>query len=372
MEVEIRTVANLLGRQLTEPERLVRSAMADGPTHRIRHSAEHSLASRPGMEHEVYAAALSLIEVPIRTPWQRRLCAQLIGLPEFLTYLIQPANFSEEDLFRICKVLMEIDQMVDVKLAQAVRQLSDAQGGGQKEAVLRLLGVLDRISPGRRVVMSLFPLLRGDCTATKSKAALLLGKRVQNPGWMDRQFDTPDERMRANLIESLWGTDTPNTRLWLKSALMDAHNRVVGNALVGLFLLKDPSVPRRVREMLGHAKPRFRATAAWVIGKMAAAEFREDLKAAMLDREDYVRSAAARALELLPTEQVEPQVGAVPQPVEAEVKAIETAVKAVETAPEPAVKEIVPEESVAEEAQEDEGSFGARRFLVPSAPRHRG
>ena len=111
-----------------------------------------------------------------------------------------------------------------------------------------------------------------------------------------------DPRVRANSIESIWGGGNSNARRCLINALRDGHPLVPGNALMGLHLLGD----RPVRSMLQHEKPGFRVTAAWVMGKIGAPEFRGDLKRALLDPNAHVRSSAARAMKLLPPEPIAP------------------------------------------------------------------
>lgn len=293
----------LLGRDLTPAEQKLQEALARSPTEILApNSASAEMASRP----EFYPAILSLIEIPVPPGWPRKLCGRLTERPDFLAYLAGPAHFSEPELTRICRVLAEIDDTVDLKLAKAMRALHDRNQGSDAASVVRLLGVLDQISPGRRLVMSMIHLLRATQPAAASKAALLLGKRMQNPEWVDRQMTSPDPRVRANSIESIWGGGNSNARRCLVDALRDGHPRVAGNALIGLHLLGDPSVPARARGMLQHEKPSFRVTAAWVMGKIGAPEFRDDLKRALLDPNAHVRSSAGSALKLLPPEGIAP------------------------------------------------------------------
>jgi hypothetical protein len=296
-------VPTLLGRDLTPAEQKLQEALAQRPAEILAPNAAFAeMAIRP----EFYPAILSLIEVPVPPGWPRNLCGRLTERPDFLAYLADPAQFGEPDLTRICRVLAEIDDTVDLKLAKAMRSLHDRNQGSDAESVVRLLGVLDHISPGRRLVMSLIHLLRATQPAAASKAALLLGKRMQNPEWVDRQMTSSDPRVRANSVESIWGGGNSDARKCLTDALRDGHNRVAGNALVGLHLLGDPSVPTLVRSMLQHENPGFRATAAWVMGKIGAQEFRHDLKRALLDPNAHVRNSAGLALKLLPPEPIAP------------------------------------------------------------------
>ena len=367
----------LLGRQLTDTERELRAVLARIPTDRLRRSTPYFDAGVAGSRNEVYAAALSLVDVPVRAEWQRHLCAHLIEKPEFLAYLARPGQFSEGDLLRICRALMEIDKMLDVKLAHAVRLLDCRGHGPDSEAIVRLLGVLDRISPGRRVVMSLFHLTREACPAATSKVALFLGKRGQDPAWMDRQMESTNPRVRANTIESLWGAKNSHARTMLRAALLDQHNRVVGNALFGLHLLGDPSVPGTARKILRCADPRFRATAAWVMGRIAKPEFRNDLTAALGDEDENVRSSAIRALAFLRPPEPRDSEAAMADPHKASARIAKTAADSEPPvlAEQPDARNPAPEEAASFDEPEvgdpggDSDSLAPSRRFIPLAQR---
>ena len=326
-------MTTLLGRPLTDAESRWRSALAHVPLETLKRTVEH--AGTPAFEAraDFYAAALSLMEMPVASGWQHRLCQHLLLQPEFLAYVGEPGRFSDCDLPRIFQTLAEVDQRVDVKVANAMRWLHERNEGSDGETVVRLLGVLDRISPGRRIVMSIIHLLRAPQPGAASKAALFLGKRIQNPNWVDRQMASPDARVRANIIESVWGVHNANLRKCLREALSDEHNRVVGNALLGLHLLGDTSVAGQLRTMLRHSQPKFRATAAWVMGKTGAPEFRCDLNDALHDEHEMVRNSALRALALLPAEPPAPETVAVQSLVAAAEAAMPPALPAASPAP---------------------------------------
>jgi len=77
------------------------------------------------------AAAMSLIELPPSSETQRFLCNFLIGMPAFLAYIGHPDHFSRADLMAILHLLMEIDPMVDAKLAATLRPGDGRRRGGQ-------------------------------------------------------------------------------------------------------------------------------------------------------------------------------------------------------------------------------------------------
>jgi len=87
----------------------------------------------------------------------------------------------------------------------------------------------------------------------------------------------------------------------MREALNDENNRVAGNALLGLHLLHEPNTAQRLVQMLGDARPKFRRTAAWLMGKIARPEFKDHLLQAAGDEDAGVRETATRALAAFPT-----------------------------------------------------------------------
>ncbi|HLK49007.1 MAG TPA: HEAT repeat domain-containing protein, partial [Bryobacteraceae bacterium] len=130
-----------------------------------------------------------------------------------------------------------------------------------------------------------------------SKATLLVGRRIRNQDWLSQRLDSEDGRVRASAVEGLWGVASRQAQAALCAALNDKNNRVVGNALIGLHRLGEARVNEFVKRMIEDPRPPFRWTAAWVMSKIAAEEFREYLERATKDQEPHVRRQAERALE---------------------------------------------------------------------------
>jgi hypothetical protein len=306
----------------------------------------------------LFGAALSLIELPPESRSARALCKVLLASPEFLSYLSNPANFNREQLTLICRVLMRLDPQLDARLAFA---LSSDCCETNAAAVLHVLAVLDDVSPGGRLAMALARLLRKAATSPiASKAALMFGRRVSNPLWVERQMASKDARTRANVIEALWGVNSVEARKSLRAALQDPNQRVLGNALVGLHLLGDTDVAASLRAMAAHPDPRFRSTAAWAMGRTGDRSHIGLLRAALDDSDGAVLASAARALAAFPAELF--------PATEAGMVAAEVGEAA--EAPPPAVPE--PEAGVLEPAKDEpaddefafrlDGSFMGKRF----------
>ncbi|MBV9743495.1 MAG: HEAT repeat domain-containing protein, partial [Acidobacteriia bacterium] len=113
--------------------------------------------------------------------------------------------------------------------------------------------------------------------------------------WLRAQLESTNGRMRASAVEALCGVEGSYSRKHLIGCLKDEHNRVVGNALFGLHLLREPAVDRSLEMMRHDARASFRQTAAWVMGKIGKPEFTEALQmAGQYDDEEAVRISAAR------------------------------------------------------------------------------
>ena len=112
----------------------------------------------------------------------------------------------------------------------------------------------------------------------------------------DGRLSESDPRVRANAVESLWGVETPEARTLLNFAASDANNRVVGNALLGLYYLGDSSVLAEVIKLAGHESALFRATAAWMMGETGDPRFTDALRRMITESDPAVRKRAFAAL----------------------------------------------------------------------------
>jgi len=118
-----------------------------------------------------------------------------------------------------------------------------------------------------------------------------------------------DPRVRANAIESLWGVDSPEARTLLNFAANDANNRVVGNALLGLYHLGESSVLADVVRLAGHESALFRSSAAWVMGEAGDPRFTEALRPMISDPDAKVRKRAFAALAQIKAANAQPSIG---------------------------------------------------------------
>jgi hypothetical protein len=239
-----------------------------------------------------------LLKAP-ETAGYRYLAMQLVKQPTLFEQITDTWRYSKQQSVTLARRLLSVDPTLDTRLARALPGRNGGQGLQTLEGpkAERAIEILDEISEGRRVVPILNHLTDHPDLKISSKAALLIGKRVQNVDWAKRVImDTRDPRLRANAIESVWGNDTPAVLELFRSCLQDRQNRVVGNSLMGLHLAGDPEVHEIVAKFARDFKAEFRMTAAWTMGKIGDPGFVESLTALIKDSNPGVRRAALKAL----------------------------------------------------------------------------
>jgi len=104
------------------------------------------------------------------------------------------------------------------------------------------------------------------------------------------------DRVRANLIESLLLADYPDIRPILEVGIQDSNNRVRANAALGLYRLDDPRGEETLAAMLRSPDGRFPISACWAAGQARAEKLAPTIKALAMSREDALRRAAQKAL----------------------------------------------------------------------------
>ena len=225
----------------------------------------------------------------------QQLVALLISSDLLFRVLCDPA-LDRERAMELARQARLGDPGVDVRLA---RQLADSTSSGalmEPGMAERLLEIVDRISDGKRLLPSLMRILRHDDPYLRSKAVLMIGRWGRSIGWIEKRLQEADTRVRANAIEAIWGVDTGQARELLDWASNDGNNRVVGNALVGLYRLGESSSLARLAKMAGHDFPAFRSTAAWAMGETGDPRFSEVLGRMIADDNSGVRKCAFAAV----------------------------------------------------------------------------
>lgn len=236
----------------------------------------------------------------LRTQEQSRGLRFLVGLlvaNDLLEPLLCEGSLQVEKAAGAVRMAIQLDSMVEIGLA---RHLAEGVTAGTRPLLAanasRLLDILARVSDGTRILPSLARLLHSTDAELRSKAALIMGRSNRSAAWVQSHMSDADPRLRANAVEGLWGVETEEARDLMLAALRDANNRVVGNALYGLYAVGESASLAETIKLATHPAAVFRATAAWVMGETGDPRFREPVAQLLRDPHPMVRSRALRSV----------------------------------------------------------------------------
>ncbi|MEO8368561.1 MAG: HEAT repeat domain-containing protein [Candidatus Solibacter sp.] len=254
------------------------------------------------------SAAIALINDPGESRGVQYLVSVLTGNGMLLRALGN-SELSRDEAVTLARSARRSDPLVEVAIA---RSLADsALGSGQipVEDAARLLDVLAEIADAGRIVPSLMRLMRHPDAYLRSKAVKMIGRSSHSAKWVMGRLSESDPRVRANAVESLWAVDIPEARTLLNFAASDAHHRVVGNSLLGLYYLGDSAILADVVKLAGHYSADFRASAAWLMGESGDPRFADALRRMIADSDAGVRKRAFVSLAQLKAVNYAPPVG---------------------------------------------------------------
>jgi hypothetical protein len=270
-------------------ERLVRDFEADAVTNRklIRDIFDSD-------QELFYEGALDILKTSSDSRGSQHLVALLVANGMLARALCEP-SLSRDQALSLARSAVRVDPMADATLA---RKLADS-AVGQGEAITdpaRIMEILAEIADPTRVSASLMRLLRHSNPYLRSKVVKMIGKGNGSAKWVRAKLAESDPRIRANAVEALWGVDSAEARTLLHYAASDASNRVIGNALLGLYYLGDCTALDELVKMSTHESTLFRATAAWAMGATGDVRFSDAVRRLLLEPEPVVRRRALVAL----------------------------------------------------------------------------
>lgn len=195
----------------------------------------------------------------------------------------------------LAKRLLECEPRFDVMLADYL--LQPTPGITHDESIYHaVLDLLDQISESDLLVPNVLKLLKHANPKVRSKAALFVGSRTQNMAWAARGTQEFDARVRANIIESLFGLNSEFVIQMFRNHVSDENNRVAGNAVYGLYQLGEVESIAKIYDLGRHPEARFRNTAAWLMGKTGDPRFSASCLELMNDADEIVRAQAFKGL----------------------------------------------------------------------------
>jgi len=153
-------------------------------------------------------------------------------------------------------------------------------------------GVLDE----GQLTTLLGPFLGSSDLRIVSKSLLLLSRQPRSVTWLNRVMRETDDRIRADLIESIWTRKGPDVERVLRSAVNDRYPRVAANAVYGLYLLGIDAWVDGLDRLVGSDEAAFRRSGIWVLWSSGVPDAPARLRLLIRDADPGVRRAAFDAL----------------------------------------------------------------------------
>ncbi len=236
-------------------------------------------------------------EILVERPPSRALkyLSELAISAGLLEYIIELYRRSREQAIALASKVLLCNPRFFRLLLEHLRQPS-LNGSQEEVQVLAGLDLLNVLSKDERFVPDVLRLLNHPNPKVRSKAALFVGSRTQNLTWAAKRSEDKNDRVRANILESLFGLQSDLVHQMFRDNVADGNNRVAGNAVLGLYLLGDTASFSLIYEMAVHREARFRNTCAWLMGKVRDPRFSQMLSGFMSDPDETVRRQALKSL----------------------------------------------------------------------------
>jgi hypothetical protein len=186
--------------------------------------------------------------------------------------------------------LSKTDLGISLKFLKAVEPIS------APEEMMRPLNLIEALVDYTALLPWLGKLSNLGDSRVRSRAAKLLYALQPDSSEIQRQMQDNSPRVRANVLEGLWKSKSLETTDFFKAALSDENHRVVGNALIGLYLQGDFSALDRLTDLSTSTNASFRAAVAWSLGFISDERGIPALNRLSMDQSLNVRKHAISSL----------------------------------------------------------------------------
>jgi hypothetical protein len=244
----------------------------------------------PGQAAEAYLWYIASYGL---NPASQSMAFWLSGDSSYINVLLDSECLSPEIALKAIAAVKTIDAQFLPKFVKAVSELKTSS------VILRALGLLPALGDYSVFIPWLRSLSQSGDPHVRSRSSKLLCELRPNKGLVERQMQSDDPRVRSNAIEALWQSGSEDARQLFKAALSDSNHRVVGNAMVGLYLLGETEILNEMVELCAHKNHLFRAAMAWAMGYVKDRRAISTLQELTRDPSLVVRKRALNSLLIL-------------------------------------------------------------------------
>jgi HEAT repeats len=250
----------------------------------------HFTRLRKMFPEEVAEACLGFIASRELTPAARSMALWVSSQDRYVHVLFESDALPVEVACCALAALRTVDDSFLSKFRKATDQISSSP------SILRALNLVPSLGDYSVLVPWLRKLSEHDDDRVKSRAVKLLCELRPNKPLIERQMQSDSPRVRANAIEALWRSRTPEAKYLFNMAIYDPNHRVVGNALVGLHLQDDPAALSKMIELSSSPDPLVRSAMAWCFAYVQDPRVVPVLGVLSKDPSVIVRKRALRSL----------------------------------------------------------------------------
>ena len=188
--------------------------------------------------------------------------------------IFDPGKYSTETALAIARSWSGCGAPVYMDVAHYFQHLCSTSRP-DLDTVTRGLEIIVAAVPAHALLVVVRPVLQWCSPKLRSKFIMILVTHTQNLRWAEGLMEDNDYRVRASVVEGLWGIESPEVEKLFERATADRHHRVVANAVYGLSL-RDPgkAIPQ-IERLTIHQRAAFRAAGSWVIRKTGSTELRQ-------------------------------------------------------------------------------------------------
>lgn len=206
----------------------------------------------------------------------RRGCRYLVTIlwiQDLLTPLFANLAIPQELCSLMASTAAQVDPKFQVRLSAFFERVVLDADDPPPEVATRILEILNAAMDPASIAPLLRRILLHPNARVRSKATLLIGRGHTGIGALEKLVLDEDPRVRANAVEALWSNPDPRAHSVFLEALKDTNNRVIGNAILGLYLSGSTTAIAATVELASRQSALFRGTAAWIMGRTADPRF---------------------------------------------------------------------------------------------------
>ena len=197
----------------------------------------------------------------------------LLGTQDMLLLVLSDERLPLAHAVVAAQIAAEVDPQLHIRITRYLIATTLDQQSIPESQATRLLDILGEINDSTSLQPFVRQMLLHPSARIRSKLSLLIRRSQSGNRSLTTLLSDADARVRANAVEALWHNANPDICAIVRGALDDTNNRVVGNAILGLYFAGHTSSITAAIKLTMHSNILFRATAAWAMGKTGDPRF---------------------------------------------------------------------------------------------------